>query len=185
MHRASDVDPLASLAAGPPLGGAIVIATDATHNADGAVRVGIELGRRHGVDTLIVSVIEPTDFVEYEGCSLADTERATRAAVASREGELAAQRCRSRVPQHAFHDTVRVGNRVQEIINFAQACDAALIVLGVSSDSVLARLLHRHTALRIARATSIPVLAVPANGIPLADSRLWRVLTVPSMDQES
>jgi nucleotide-binding universal stress UspA family protein len=184
MLRADTIEPLRSIAAGPPVVGTIVIATDATHDADGAVRVGIELSRAHGVTALIISVVELTDFLEFEGSSPADIERATHLAVASREGELAAQRGRSHVPLHAFDHTIRIGNRVEEIVSFAQMHHAALIVLGAGSDGVLARLLHRHTALRVARATPIPVLAVPANGIPLADSRLWSVLASSQMDVE-
>ena len=127
------------------------------------------------MDVQLISVIEESDFVEYPGNTPADIARATRDAIASREGELAAQRNRTRIAAHDVQVSIRIGCRVDEIVRCAQEHDAALIVMGTGSDGVLARLLHRQTVMRVAAATTVPILAVPADGHALRDPRLWLV----------
>ena len=164
MSRTIEVELFASISTTSNLTGTIVVATDGTHDADGAVRVGTEIGRREQFDVAVISVVEPPTFAD-DG-SLADTERMTRLAIEAREGQLAAQRqrtCRTTGP-FAIH----VGHRVDEIVRFATQHDASLIVMGLGSHGVMARLLHRETALRVARTAALPVLAVPPNagGVP-------------------
>ena len=181
MPTATDVDQFASLLTGPPLAGAVVIATDGTHNSDAAVRVGIALGHQHGVRVELISVVEVTDFVDYEGSTASDLERATHLAIVSRGGELTAQRQRAGVADGALLSTIRVGCRVEEIVRFADQLGASLIVTGLGSQGVLARLLNRHTVMRLAAASSTPVLAVPCDGSALGDRRLSYV-SLPSRE---
>lgn len=76
---------------------------------------------------------------------------------------------------HAYLPAIRVGCRVEEIVSFAEQHDASLIVMGDGSRGVLARLLNRHTAMRVAAATTIPILAVPTDGQPLREPGVWTV----------
>ena len=175
MPIVPDAEQLASIMTGPPLCGTIVVATDGTHDSDGALRVAVALGDRHSVRVEIISVVEVTDFAEYDGTTPADLERATHLAIVSRGGELTAQRQRAGVVDGVLLSTIRVGCRVTEIVRFAEQLDAALIVTGLGSQGVLARLLNRHTVMRLAAAATIPVLAVPTAGSPVGDPRLWLV----------
>ena len=180
MHTPADVEPFTSIMTGPRLRGAIVVATDGTHDSDGAVRVGVALGFQHGVRVEMISVVEVSDFGEFEGDAPADIERATHFAIVSRGGELTAQRQRAGVMDGTLLSTIKVGCRVAEIVRFAEQLDAALIVAGLGSQGVLARLLNRHTVTRLAAAASIPVLAVPCNGLPLGDGRLSCISLPPT-----
>ena len=171
MRLVNDSDALVSLGLGPSLGGTIVVATDGTPDSDGAVKAGIELGRQQAVRVVFISVVEPSDFIEYDGSAPADVERATRLAIASRDGELTAQRLRTGISERDVQSTIRVGCRIDEIVRFAEQHDAALIVTGAGSRGVLARLLNRHTVIRLVAVTVIPILAVPSDG-SLGDQRL-------------
>lgn len=175
MREATDVDGMVSTDNGLPLGGPIVVATDGTHNSDAAVRMAVALSRHRAVDLQLISVVELLDFADYEGSSPADLTRACCMAIALREGELTAQRQRTRISTRAYLPAIRVGCRVEEIVSFAEQHDASLIVMGDGSQGVLARLLNRHTAMRVAAATTIPILAVPTDGRPLRNPSVWTV----------
>jgi len=168
MSRTIEIELFASISAGPTLGGAIAVATDGTHDADGAVRLGVELARRDGVAVALVSVVEPMPFADNEGSTAADTDRLTRLTIEQREGELAAQRARTFPSDRPWPHAIHVGHRVDEIVKHAAYHDASLIVLGLGSHGVFARLLHRETALRVIRTAAVPVLAVPSTtaGVP-------------------
>jgi nucleotide-binding universal stress UspA family protein len=168
MSRTIEIELFASISAERPLGGAIEVATDGTHDSDGAVRIGVALARRDRVGAAFLSVVESMAFAEHEGSTPADAERLTRLAIEGREGELAAQRARTFPGERPWPYAVHVGDRVDEIVKHARHHDASLIVLGLGSHGVFARLLHRETALRVIRTAPIPVLAVPsrADAIP-------------------
>jgi nucleotide-binding universal stress UspA family protein len=180
MHGANDSDAFVSSGIGLPLGGTIVVASDGTHDSDNALRVSLELGRKHGVDVQVISVVESTDFVEYEGSAPAEVERATRLAIASRDGELTAQRLRTGLADCSVSSTIVLGCRVDEILRFAADHDAVVIVTGEGSRGVLTRLFNRHTVMRLAAVTSIPVIAVPSDGLSLGDQRLFSLSPVSS-----
>jgi nucleotide-binding universal stress UspA family protein len=170
MSRTVEIELLASISTESPLRGAIVVATDGTHDSDGAVRLGVKLARRDHVDVPFLSVIEPLAFAEDEGSTPADAERLTRIAIEAREGELAAQRTRTWPDRGSWPYAIHVGQRVDEIVAHAQHHGASLITLGLGSHGVIARFLHRETALRVIRAAATPVLAVPSNTTELPRS---------------
>ena len=169
MSRTLEVELVASISTVSPLGGAIVVATDGTHDSDGAVRVGIAIGRRDGVNAALLSVVEPFSFMEPETAgSPSEAERLTRLAIEAREGELAAQRSRTHPGRKSWPFSIHVGHRIDEIVSYAEHHAASLIVLGLGSHGAIARLLQRETALRVIRAARTPVLAVPPDawGVP-------------------
>ncbi len=170
MSRTLEIELFASISTESPLRGAIVVATDGTHDSDGAVRLGVALAARARVDAAFLSVIEPPVFEEDDGGTPADAERLTRLAIEAREGELAAQRARTCPDHDPWSYAIHVGHRVDEIVAHAPRHDASLITLGLGSHGVLARLLHRETALRVIRAASTPVLAVPSDATELPRS---------------
>jgi nucleotide-binding universal stress UspA family protein len=182
MSRTIEIELFASISAEKPLGGAIAVATDGTHDSDGAVRLGVALARRDDVAAAFLSVVEPMAFAEHEGSTPADAERLTRLAIEEREGALAAQRTRTFPSDRRWPYAIHVGNRVDEIVNHARHHDASLIVLGLGSHGVFARLLHRETALRVIRAATIPVLAVPSGAAEVPRSAVVAIDFTPASE---
>jgi nucleotide-binding universal stress UspA family protein len=183
MSRTLEVELVASISTIDPLGGAIVVATDGTHDADGAVRVGLAIGRRDSVNAALLSVVEPFAFMETETGSPGEAERLTRLAIEAREGELTAQRNRTHPGRRTWPFAIHVGNRVDEIVTYAEHHGASLIVLGLGSHGVIARLLQRETALRVIRAARTPVLAVPSDAWGVPHSVLAAIDFTPSSEQ--
>lgn len=183
MSRTLEIELFASISTGTPLGGAIAVATDGTHDSDGAVRLGVALAQRDGIDAAFISVIEPMAFSEDDGSTPGDSERLTRLAIEGREGELAAQRARTFPGRPRWPYAIHVGDRAEEIAKYARHHSASFVVLGLGSHGVLARLLHRETALRVIRTSSMPVLAVPSDAVDLPRSAIVAVdFTTPSED---
>jgi len=182
MSRTIEIELVASISAGKPLGGAIAVATDGTHDSDGAVRLGVALARRDGVAVALLSVVETMPFADNEGSTAADTERLTRLAIEEREGELAAQRARTLPSDRTWPHAIHVGSRVDEIVKHAGHHGASLIVLGLGSHGVFARLLHRETALRVIRTAPIPVLAVPNGAVEVPQSAVVAIDFTPASE---
>lgn len=182
MSRTIEVELVASISTESDLGGGIIVASDGTHDSDGAVCVGVELARRDGVNAALLSVVEPSTLSQDEGGSAADAERLTRVAIESREGELAAQRKRTYPTRRTWPFTIHVGDRVNEIVGCADHHTASLVVLGLGSHGVIARLLHRETALRVIRASTTPVLAVPPEAREVPRSAIVAIDFSPSSE---
>lgn len=183
MSRTIEVELFASISSASPLGGAIVVATDGTHDADGAVRVGMAIGRRDGVNAALLSVVEPFAFLEPDGGSPTEAERLTRLAIDARQGELTAQRSRTHPGRRTWPFAIHVGNRVDEIVGYAEHHGASLIVLGLGSHGAIARLLQRETALRVIRAARTPVLAVPSDAWGVPHSVVAAIDFTPSSEE--
>jgi nucleotide-binding universal stress UspA family protein len=182
MSRTIEIELFASISTVSPLGGAIAVATDGTHDSDGAVRLGVALARRDRVEAAFVSVIEPMAFGEHEGSTPADAERLTRLAIEGREGELAAQRTRTFPIHRPWPYAIHVGGRVDEIVKFGQHHGASLIVMGLGSHGVLARLMHRETTLRVIRNARVPVLAVPSDAVELPRTAVAAIDFTPASE---
>lgn len=183
MSRTIEVELFASISSASPLGGAIVVATDGTHDADGAVRVGLAIGRRDGVNAALLSVVEPFAFLEPDAGSPTEAERLTRLAIDAREGELTAQRSRTHPGRRTWPFAIHVGNRIDEIVGYAEHHGASLIVLGLGSHGAIARLLQRETALRVIRAARTPVLAVPSDAWGVPHSVVAAIDFTPSSEE--
>src|SRR4029453_3024551 len=86
----------------------------------------------------------------------------------SRGTSLLSQRDRTHPGIHEWPYTVDVGSRAETIVARAARLDASLIVLGLGQHGVNARLRQRETAVRVIRAATKPVLAVPRDawGVP-------------------
>ena len=152
-----------------PATGGIVVATDGTRDADGAVRVGLALGRRDGVRADLVSVVEPLTLFTPDGIPIPeDVDQLISITRESREAALLTQRDRTHPGFREWRFELDVGPRVETIIAKAEQRQASMILLGLGAHGVSARLLQRETALRVIRAASTPVLALPSHawGVP-------------------
>jgi len=148
--------------------GDLLVATDATPDSDGAVRVGLALARRDGVKADVFSVVEAPSIVDLDGAPISDLEQLVEIAVEERGTMLLAQRDRTHPGIHDWPYELAVGPRVDTIVDRARATGAALILLGLGAHGLGARFSLRETALRVIRAAQLPVLALPndAWGVP-------------------
>jgi nucleotide-binding universal stress UspA family protein len=152
-----------------PATGGIVVATDGTCDSDGAVRVGLALGRRDGVRVDLISVVEPLAPFAHDGIPIPeDIDQLTAITRESREAALLAQRDRTHPGIRNWPFDLDVGPRVDTIIAKAEQRQASLILLGLGAHGMSARVRQRETALRVIRAASTPVLALPSRawGVP-------------------
>ena len=155
-------DPAAEPNVSPPRG--LLVATDGTPDADGAVRVGHALALRDNVTADVFTVVEPPSLVEADGTPIPDIDQLVSIAHESRAASLLSQRDRTHPGIHDWPFTVAVGPRVETIVTRANDTDASIILLGLGAHGVAARLSQRETALRVIRAAGKPVLAVPSVG---------------------
>jgi nucleotide-binding universal stress UspA family protein len=152
-----------------PTTGRILVASDGTHDADGAVRVGLALARRDNIQADLFSVVEPLTLFTPDGVPLpADTDDLVDITRESREAALLAQRDRTHPAIREWPFDIAIGPRVETIVANAERRRASLVLLGLGAHGVSARLMQRETALRVIRAASIPVLALPSDawGVP-------------------
>jgi len=170
MPRPSELElhgTIATAAGSVPNGG-ILIPTDGTPDADGAVRVGLALARRDGIPVEILSVLEPMPLYDTDAVAIPDVDQLMRVARESLQAALDAQRDRTDPRAHYWPSAIEVGGRVSAIAAAAQRTGASVIVIGLGAHGAAARLFLRETALRVIRTARTPVLAVPATawGVP-------------------
>ena len=146
----------------------IVVATDATPESDGAVRVGHALALRDSVYADLISIVEPLPLFDQDGAPLPDAEHLLNIACDGRGTALLAQRDRTHPGIRQWPFTVEVGSRVDAITDRADRHDATLILLGLGEHGVTARVSGRETALGVIRKAHKPVLALPSEawGVP-------------------
>ncbi len=141
----------------------VLLATDATHAADGAVRVAAALAERHHAQLSVFSVVEPAPYP----LPLTDLALAPSSQPAA-ELELLAQR-REAVQQQFARLNLKVPPDVEVerteplggILYHSDARHAELIVLGLGRHAMLDRIFGTETALHAVRDANVPVLAVP------------------------
>ena len=148
--------------------GGLLIATDGTHDADGAVRVGLALARRDAMPMAMLSVVEPLTLYTPDGILLPDADELTDITRESRDAALHMQRDRTHPGMRDWPFSIETGPRVETIVARAERTGASLILVGLGAHGVSARVMQRETALRIMRAAPVPVLALPEHawGVP-------------------
>src|SRR5690349_7664962 len=100
----------------PPEARAILVATDGTHDADGAVRVGRALALRDDVPIDLLSVVEPVTMFTPDGVPIpGDAHELTVITREAREASLLSQRDRTHPGIHTWPFTVEVGPRFETI----------------------------------------------------------------------
>jgi nucleotide-binding universal stress UspA family protein len=145
----------------------LLVATDGEHDSDGSVRVGVALARRDGTRAELFSVVEPIIRFADDGIA-ADAESLTSLTLESRDAALRAQRDRTHPGTRDWPFTLDTGDRVERIVETADARGASIIILGLGAHGIAARLAQRETAVRVMRSARVPVLAVPSDawGVP-------------------
>jgi nucleotide-binding universal stress UspA family protein len=106
-------------------------------------------------------VVEPILPFADTTVAAADVESLTTITHESREVSLRAQRDRTHPGTRDWPFVIDTGDRIERIVESADASGASLIILGLGAHGVTARLLGRETAVRVMRAARTPVLAVP------------------------
>ncbi len=147
----------------------LLIASDGTTDADGAVRVGRALSQRDGTLAQLVSVVEPFPYsTGTEAIAPPDPEELTELMRESRASQMIEQRDRTHPGVRDWPFEIDTGPRAETIVANAERRGASLILLGLGKHGVAARLMMRETALQVIRASSVPVLALPddAWGVP-------------------
>lgn len=145
----------------------ILVATDATINARGAIVMGSLLAEEGATTVRALSVVDPF-FVGIPELGAApppiDLEQSRVDARSATVGEAITHTLGSST--HWPVD-VRMGLSGQVIAATAEEQGASLVVLGLGRHRLSDRLLGRETALQVTRFGSTPVLAVPAEGAVL------------------
>jgi len=167
-----------------PTTGMLLVATDGSRDADGAVRVGRALARRDEVPLQLLSVVEPLTVYSPDGIPLPDGARElVGIAHEARCATLLDQRDRTHPGTAHWPFLVETGHRVDTIVGTARRMDASLILLGLGAHGIGARLSARETSLRVIREASTPVLAVPSDGWGVPHSALVAVDFTPSSER--
>lgn len=152
-----------------PVATRLLVATDGTTDADGAVRVGRALSQRDGAVAELVSIVEPFPLPGVaEGVPLPDPNALTALMRESRAALLLEQRDRTHPGIRDWPFDIDAGPRAEMIVANAKRRGASLVLIGLGQHGVTARLMMRETALQVIRASSVPVLALPhdAWGVP-------------------
>lgn len=146
----------------------IIIATDATPQSDGAIRVGRALAQRDGLSADLLSVVEPMPVFPTDTVVMPDIHQLNILAREGRAESLLRQRDRTHPGIRDWPFDIETGPRVETIVARAERANAALILLGIGAHGVAARLMQRETAVRVMRAARCPVLALPSDawGVP-------------------
>ena len=94
------------------------------------------------------------------------------AAIRNYIAAMRAQHDRTHPGIHEWPYTIEVGERVRTILTSADREAASLVIVGLGAHGVTARIFRRETALRLIRAATVPVLAVPTYGWGVPHSAL-------------
>lgn len=149
----------------------VLVATDGTPDAMGAVEMARLLAARDGARVEVLTVFDPPmQFYGLEAVGIA-------AGVPSPYGLVAIEELRRRVEiqlagvgggASEWPISVKVDSCAPAIARFASECGAALVLMGLRPHVAVERWLGRGTLLRVIHLSHVPVLAVPADarGLP-------------------
>lgn len=140
----------------------LLLATDGSATALGALRVARKMEQRHGWRIRVMSVVEPLPVFDTGfGATLPEAQ-----IYETRRSELrqkvTAQIREVRGSASAWDLTIADGVPASRIVDRAREVDARVIVLGLGRHGLVERFLGTETALRVVRIAHRPVLAVPA-----------------------
>jgi nucleotide-binding universal stress UspA family protein len=140
----------------------LLVASDTTEAAEGALRVAHALAERDRAHVTAVSVVEPMPYgmpVPDIAIAVPTIPVADEVTLAARRSAVAAQCERCGGATHVVR--VESAMPVQGILQAAADTDAELIVLGIGRHGPLDRLFGSETALQVVRAAPRATLAVP------------------------
>lgn len=149
----------------------VLVATDGTPGAMGALRMAQVLAQRDGARVEVLAVYDPP--LQFYGLEAAGMI----AGVPSPFGPAAVEELKRRVEVQVagtgvgaseWPVAVKLGAVAPTIARFAEERGAALVLLGLRPHAAVERWLGRETLLRVVHLSHVPVLAVPADaeGLP-------------------
>ncbi len=141
----------------------VLLATDGTPEAEGAVAVGAELARARSAVLRMVTVLEPGAY-PFSGSEQAASSIASANATSVLEAQLrtdVSAQVGAFLGDKASHEVFFTRGRVvPTIVAESRKAGAGLILLGLHPHGILERLAGEETALRVARTAGLPVLCV-------------------------
>ena len=147
--------------------GPILVATDGMPQSDGAIATAHALAAMLGTDLRIVAVHRPLGLVVPDVPELFDPHMKVKL-TADLTGLVRSQCTRvvTRPGAVRIHEPeVRTGDPPREVSRLAESIGAQLVVSGIGAHEVLDRIFGDETALKLARLSHVPVLAVPQQGL--------------------
>lgn len=143
--------------------GPVVVATDGTEAAAGALRLARRLELRDGAPVAVVTVVEPIPVFDAGfGASLPEAEihDSRRRAMEERaRGQLR----EIRGSEGAWPLHVVDGLPAPAVVRKARELEARMILLGLGRHGMMERFLGTETAVRVVRLADRPVVAVPGD----------------------
>ena len=140
--------------------GRLLIASDGTIGADGAVRLGLALSHRDGVETELITVFDPKTPIDHSTAPAQDAEYEELWRKGKLWDSMTYQRHRVAPQAEKWPVLLETGDPAREITRIARERRHQLIVLGLGAHGALERYLRREMALRVLRESDLPVLAV-------------------------
>ena len=138
---------------------AFLIATDGTSQSDAAITIARLLPSGHGREFKVLTVVDNTSvpWGAVDRSLVLDYEQAT-----VRDAEEKASDQLRRLGDRSWHAEVRAGDPAAVIANMAKESRVRLIIVGLGGHGPAARVFGNETALRLARISQTPILAVDA-----------------------
>ena len=138
----------------------LLIASDGTIGADGAVRIGLALSHRDGVETELITVFDPQTPIDHSTAPSQDAEYDQLWRKGKLWDSMTYQRHRVAPQAEQWPVLFETGEPARAITHIAREHRHQLIVLGLGAHGALERYLRREMALRVLRQSDVPVLAV-------------------------
>lgn len=146
--------------------GPIVIATDGRPECASVVAVGRRLAERLGADVEVIAAYPALTPLVPDPSLLLDRGLTTRMrADLTQRVRAQCSATAENVDLRDSHIEVREGSPATVIARVADERDAQLIVLGLGRHDILERVFGDETAIAVARASRVPVLALPDVGM--------------------
>lgn len=143
------------------MAGPILVATDGTPAAVGALRFAHALAARDGLAIEVVTVYEPPTAVYYDlGFSVTIPEAELEGGRSRDLLEMVKRQVAGVMgPGHSARIDLMMGSPAHAIVRAAQIHDASLVVLGLGRHRPVDRWFGSETALRVTRMSPVPVFA--------------------------
>jgi nucleotide-binding universal stress UspA family protein len=146
------------------VGKPVLVATDGLPQSDGAIIVGTALASARGADLHILAVQRPLALIVPHAPELLEPDIGAK--LIADLTRVARAQCRRVAPATANapapEPEVLTGDPSQIVSHAALDRGAQLVVVGIGEHDVLDRMFGDETALKLARVSRVPLLAIPA-----------------------
>ena len=138
----------------------LLVATDGSEWANGAIRMGRLLADQHGADIELLSVLQMPGIPAFDAAVGAFPEEDSRARQEALQARVDRQVRMLRVSGGMPQAEIVVGRPSTTIASLASARGARVILTGVGRHNVLDRIAGSETALHVLRHSDVPLFAV-------------------------